>query len=222
MSLLSNYGFVILVFTSAFFILVFLLKNYYLNLGKAGAEDTHRRAMLVDNTNDLLNHPFFSNLKYRILTEIPSINFGNTKPVRKRLYSDLLIILFETLYDKSMDIANKQDVMDEWTTEKWVNFINDKITEVYSDFCTKALSEGIPNEVIVTFNHWNRTTTAIIYQYTSNFSDSEIFKSNVARTNTLFFIFNLLVVVMIADAEKTLKYLNGEISGKYYKEKMIE
>ncbi len=221
MSLLSNYGFVIIVFTSAFFVLIFLLKNYYLNIGK----QTQQNAAIVNdlnNKNNLLDHPLFSNIKYRLLTEIPSLDFDGKKPVRRELYVDLLTLLFKVLEKKSLEIANQQDYMDDWTTEKWLSFVNDKITEVYYDFSVESIKMGIPAEVLSKFQYWNKTTTIIIYQYTSNFSDSQIFKSNIARTNTLFFIFNLLIVVMIADAEKTLKYLNGEISGKYYKEKVIE
>jgi hypothetical protein len=75
---------------------------------------------------------------------------------------------------------------------------------------------------MVKFTKWHKLTQDILFDGIMSLGTSNIFSSNAARTNTLFYMINLLLVTTIADAEKTLKELNGDVHGKTYNGGVIE
>jgi hypothetical protein len=52
--------------------------------------------------------------------------------------------------------------------------------------------------------------------------NSNLYSTNLIRTNTFLLTMNLLLVTTLGDAERSLKELNGEVGGKMYKNAILE
>jgi len=174
----------------------------------------------LNNTNDLKYHQFFSNAQYRLMVEIPNLEIDNTRPVRQRIFRDLLYIKIKSFYDGFQAITEID--MSNWSSEQWIFEMNQHIRSILNEYELKCRQRGIPDEVLIKFSRWNCTSMDVLYEYITGLGNSKIYDNNISRTNTLMFIMNLLLVTLIADAERTLKDLNGEISGKLYKNSIIE
>lgn len=173
-----------------------------------------------ETNNDLKFHSFFNNAEYRMLVEIPSLDLFNNKPVRQKIFKDLLYIECKAIYDTCYDIA-KLD-MSSWSDSQWSIEISKKVNEILTIFIKKSREEGIPDLVIERYNKWHNGSFELLFNYINLLGSESIYTNNIMRTNTFFLIMNLLLITTIADAERSLKELNGEISGLKYKGKTIE
>ena len=72
------------------------------------------------------------------------------------------------------------------------------------------------------FKRWHSPTTEMLNEYVQLLGASDIYENHNVRTATFFMIINLLLITTLADAERTLRELNGDIAGKMYKNKIIE
>lgn len=169
---------------------------------------------------DLSNHTFFNNAQYRLVVEIPSLELMPSKPVKQQMFRDILAIETKILRDICFDII-KMD-MTEWSNDYWVSQVISKINEIILGLEKRAMEEGIPEIVIRKYIKWHYATLDLLFDYVKDLGNSTVYKDNISRTNTLLLIMNFMIMITIADAEKTLKELNGEIGGKIYKNKTIE
>lgn len=170
--------------------------------------------------NELKFHTFFSNAEYRIVAEIPSLEIMPEKPVKERMYKDLILIETKVIYDSCLEIID-MDFAD-WSAEQWQNAIAKKVTDMISTISKKCREEGIPDIVIIKYNRWNMASFDMLYEYIKILGMSATYPDNLTRTNTLLIIMNLLLVTIVADAEKSLRELNGEVAGKQYKGLILE
>lgn len=165
-------------------------------------------------------HELFSKIQKMLVVEIPNLELLPTKPVKQQMFRDILSIFVKTIYEECTEIS-KID-RDDWTPEKWVLEMSKHANKIVSSFKTKAIDNGVPEVVMNKFSRWNQQTMELLYDHITAVGKQEVYKSNNERTNTLFLIIGLLIVVTIGDAEKTIKDLNGEVSGKLYKGMTIE
>lgn len=169
---------------------------------------------------NLSYHPFFANAQYRLNIEIPNLEILPTKPVKEQMFRDILKFYIQAMYTGCQEITTFD--MESWGSDKWGSEMTKKFNEIMDDFSTNCENHGVPEIVLTKFAKWQHSTLEFLYGNIMSVGTSNIFNSNIDRTNTLFFILNLLLVTTIVDAEKTLKELNGEVSGKIYNGKVIE
>lgn len=169
---------------------------------------------------DLKYHSFFANAKYRLIAEIPALEILPEKPVKEKMFRDLISIEVRLIYETCESIIESD--LESWSAEQWKNEVYNKINSMISGVFNKAREEGIPEIAITKYNKWHATSLEILYEYITTLSTSLTYEDNITRTNTLLIIMNLLLVSIIADAERSLKDLNGEISGKLYKNMVLE
>lgn len=177
-------------------------------------------AIKVDANTNLSYHSLFANINHRLSNEIPTLELLPTKPVKQQMFRDILTIYAKTLFKTCKEITETD--MNGWHSDKWCDEIIRRLnanTATFTDSCKQA---GVPEIVMNKFIRWHVHTQDIIFDNIMSLGSATIFKSNTDRTNTLFFMFNLLLVTTIADAEKTLKELNGDVHGKMYKGLIIE
>jgi hypothetical protein len=136
------------------------------------------------------------------------------------MFRDILSIYVKTLFKTCKDMA--ETPMNDWSSDKWCDEIIRKLNSNMYTFIDACKDAGVPDIVMTKFVRWHRPTQDILFDGIMSLGSSNIFNSNIARANTLFFMLNLLLVTTIADAEKTLKELNGEVHGKIYNGKVIE
>lgn len=176
--------------------------------------------MSLKDMSDLKYHQFFSNAQYRLMVEIPNIEFDPLRPVRQKLFRDLVFRITKTMHDNFFK-AIETDVSD-WSPEQWANEMTVMVSKITVEFEDKARKAGVPDIVIEKFSRWHAPTTKMVNEYILALSTSKVYISNVARMNTLLMIMNLVLVTTMDDAERTLSQLNGELSGLEYKNLPIE
>ncbi len=170
--------------------------------------------------SDLRYHILFSTAKYRLSVEIPNLEVFKDKPIRQLLMIDLLRIYTKTISDGCRDIATLD--MKGWSSDRWIVEMTNHISTIMSAAYETSKSEGIPDIVIIKFARWINPTVEMLFTYIETIGKSSTYFTNLARTNTLFLVVNLLLETILWDAERTIKYLNGDISGKTYKNYIIE
>lgn len=171
--------------------------------------------------NSLKYHPFFSNAEYRLEVEISNMELIPDKPIRDRICRDLLEITVRNIYTICNEIANDTS-LDDWSNEKWTDEITQKINLIAINTEIEAERYDIPDVVIRKFSKWNSKTIESLKDYVLMLGQSKLYSTNVAKTNTLLFIMNLLLVTTLGDAERTLREINGELTGLIYKGNTIE
>lgn len=174
----------------------------------------------IIETHDLRFHYLFNNLEYRLVAEIPSLELIPEKPTKQQMFRDILSIETKIIYEICEEIV-KMD-MTTWNNERWLAEISKKINEIIVSLERKIKEEGVPEVVIKKYLKWHYNSFELLYEYVTRLATDNAYSSNYTRTNTLLLIMNLMLITTIADAEKTLKLLNGDIAGGTYKNMIIE
>jgi hypothetical protein len=219
LQILSEYGLtgfiLVLVVTVAFKV---LMNEYYGSLGKFAKSLSGPAA--ESGAAELRYHPFFSSAHYKIIAELPTLELSPTKPVKQMMFRDILTIYIKTMIDTCSEIVESD--MSGWSGEKWSNEVSKHMNCLVTDFHTNALAAGIPDAALSKFSKWHYPTLEMLYEYIVMLGNSNIYATNLARTNTFLLMMNLLLVTTLGDAERSLKELNGEVSGKMYKNEILE
>lgn len=219
LAIIADYGLlggisIVLVIFVGFILYKFIVAKIDIWATKKKSNTTN---MIKDN---LKYHSFFTDAKYKLSIEIPNIEFNPNEPVRQRLFRTLIRLRVQTIMDKVTEFVGRD--MDSWGADQWANEFNDMITNTITEFDRRAREEGVPDVVISKFNRWHLKILETVNDNVTKLVNSTIYNTNVARTNTLLFIMNLLLTTTISDAETTILSLNGEISGLEYKGGIIE
>ena len=141
--------------------------------------------------------------------------------MRQKLWRDLLYRKTKVVHDKCLECVQREDMCD-WSSQEWANEITYMMGQINQEFEALARKDGIPEIVIEKFNRWGAPSTSSVYDYINVLSSSEIYTTNLLRMNTFLTIMNLVLITALGDGERTLKLLNGEISGLLYKNELIE
>lgn len=165
-------------------------------------------------------HSFFSNAQYRLMVEIPNMEFNPLQPTRQKLFRDLLYCRIKALHDSSLSFAEMD--MTSMSKNEWSRISLKALLEMVKEFESLAREKGIPDIVIEKFNRWHESTLLIVKEYITMIGSSEIYTTNIARMNTLLMVMNLELITTIGDAERSLKELNGELSGLTYGNSTLE
>lgn len=213
--LASEYGVIVFIIAGIGFLLWMWIKHRL--LPKITKDDSVIR---LDNDTKLAYHSLFANINYRLYNEIPILDLLPSKPIKQQMFRDILSIYIKTLYKTCKEITEVD--MNDWSTDKWCDEIARYLNKCNYTFIDMCKESGVPDIVMTKFTRWHSSTQDIMFDGIMSLGCSKLFNSNIARTNTLFFMLNLLLVTTIADAEKTLKELNGDVHGKLYNGKIIE
>ena len=179
-----------------------------------------KNGIKVGNESDLRYHTLFSTAQYRLAIELPTLEIFPGKPVRQQLASDLLRVYISAILEgcKEITTANMKD----WSSEQWSIEMAGRFSLMISAAAANARMEGVPDIVITKFSRWINPSIDMLFTYIDTVGNSNIYSSNIARTNTLFLIVNLLMSTILGDAERSIHNLNGDITGKIYKGQTIE
>ncbi len=217
--LMNEYGVVALVVV----VVVLVLIRYLSAMRKVWNERDKKRNDKFELAikEQLRNHQFFSNLKHKLYNEIPILHLEDGKsPVRQKLFRKLLEIKLTVLNEMVENIVS-HDVSD-MTPAALVAFINGEIHKDEKRLSERALREGIPNIVVNKFMTWQYRTVELLINYVNDLAIGDIYATNAARVNTLLYVLGLQLITIVGDAERTLRDMNGEITGLTYQGEILE
>ncbi|MDF2435400.1 MAG: hypothetical protein JWP44_5031 [Mucilaginibacter sp.] len=220
LEIVKSYGW----FIGLFVLILLIFTNYIIKNFSRWTMSTITptvESVILDNEKILESHPFFSNAQYRVAVEIPRLELIPGKPVREKVFKDLLSISFETVYE-SMHHLIKFKELNEWSSEQWVDTVTQSINKMIIDTEENAKMQGIPAIVVRKFLKWHGGSIELLHEYVLLLGNAKLYNTNVSKTNTLLLIMDLLLVTILGDAERILNEINGEIVGLPYKGMTIE
>lgn len=134
---------------------------------------------------------------------------------RRAIFKDLLMIKFLTFKDyinKSHTIyTNKMGSSELYTAI--VTCFNESIGQ----YNVRAKELKIPDIVLSKFNEWQIKSFEFTLKSAELICYSNVYGNNDMRIQAVFSLFTAMMELTIAEAEKTLTDLNGELSGIEYK-----
>lgn len=160
-------------------------------------------------------HPYFDKVDGIINTKLPIITIGG--PVRTEIFKDVLTIYFQTSQEKIRELLNEDVTLENFLSKNYKT-----ANAIVKESNDRMKTAGIPEVVIRKFNMWNEDRHENILSAISDIDSSNIFVSVVGKEYTVLTTYANSAYFTLIDAEKTLKSLNGDLTGTIYKGKKVE
>lgn len=212
---LSEWGFVAFVsLTIVYFFIVFLFNK--IKSGELFFNISDDQPVIQNLKQD---DAFFSSIDQKILVDIPSTEFVESKPVRDAVFKCVLIIYLKNLKQTANDIISQDTIG--WSGDKWASEVSNKLLEMVYSISFDADKSGVPPPVTKKFLKWASQTNSLLLDNIDNIGRSHNFNRE-DRERVLLLIFNLMVSVIVADSMRGFPLINGEINGMLFEGKQIE
>ena len=213
---ISDLG-VMIVITGA---VVFLLVKYFSNMidekatKKKAAHDIG--AVEYDSIVKLKElHPYFTKIESIIKIKLPITTIGG--PVRTKIFRDVLRIFYET----QIEVIN--NLLDKNLTDAEFLHENEKALNQTIELASLKMKDyGIPEIVITKFWEWNSKRYEYMESTLSDIDSSTVFKTVAEKQYAVLNLYQTTSYFCLLDAEKTLKNLNGDLSGTIYNGEVVE
>jgi hypothetical protein len=146
--------------------------------------------------------------------------FEKNKPVKNQISRDIMLTYIAATKKVFEEFVH--DEMYEWSQERWTSEVENRITKILNITNHELSINSIPDTAITGFNLWINDYLDLLLDNIHRIGTSTAYQDNSARTFTLYFAVNISIASAILDAEKSFQYLDWNVSGKYYKDKLIE
>lgn len=143
-------------------------------------------------------------------------NIQLTDPARKQIFSDLLIINFRTIRNNLFKIEDNKDFDSLSSTQLYTSII-DCISNIRETYEKEASNNGIPEIVIKKFYKWHSSTIQYALISSEIICSSMVYSNNRDRMQAIYSMYIAILEITIAEAERSLNELNGELSGFEYR-----
>lgn len=199
---------------------IYLLVKYFsamidmkVKKGKLPEEAEHIQYDSVSALKEL--HPYFNKIDSILEVKLPITKIGG--PVRTEIFKDALQIFYEESKQITYALLDKNITKNNFLSEnvKALNDVVKKSTE-------KMREQQIPEVVIEKFWEWNYKRYDYIAGTLSDINSSTVFDSVIEKEYAALNLFQSTSYFVLMDAERTLKTLNGDLTGTTYKGKIIE
>ena len=135
---------------------------------------------------------------------------------RTKIFRDLLHYKFESFDECLIDIE-EMDGFETLGRRELYTAVVKRMHDIVEDYETKAKAEGIPSIVIAKYKQWHSSSLDYTLKSAELITQSPIYKTNYDIMNAIYLLNISLLELTIAEAEKILSDLNGELTGLNYK-----
>ena len=214
--MITDIGFLVILAAAV----IYLLVKYFsamidmkVKKGKLPEEAEHIQYDSVSALKEL--HPYFNKIDSILELKLPITKIGG--PVRTEIFKDTLQIFYEESKQITYALLDKNITKNNFLSEnvKALNDVVKKSTE-------KMREQQIPEVVIEKFWEWNYKRHDYIAGTLSDINSSIVFDSVIEKEYAALNLFQSTSYFVLMDAERTLKTLNGDLTGTTYKGKIIE
>lgn len=160
-------------------------------------------------------HVYFNKVDGIIETKLPITTIGG--PARTEIFRDILTIFYKTAKDVIRDFLDKDITMQNFLTENYK-----AANQIISESNKRMREAGIPEVVIIKFNQWNNDRHEYILSTISDVDSCDVFSTVVEKQHSILDLYTNSSYFVLIDAERTLKSLNGDLTGTIYKGKVVE
>jgi hypothetical protein len=135
---------------------------------------------------------------------------------RNMIFRDLLHIKFDAFHNNLTKIEDADDFETIDRRELYTRIVT-CMHNIVEEYETHAKAEGIPSIVINKYKKWHSSSMDYTLKSAELISQSPIYKTNYDIMNAVYLLNISLLELTIAEAERTLSKLNGELTGIVYK-----
>lgn len=153
-------------------------------------------------------------LAYWTNFKIDSIHFDDKG--RELIFKDLLLIRFSIILETVETVENMEGFSKFNNQELYTEFV-DCIFSINKVFAEKCITKGIPIIVLEKYTEWTKKTMEYLLITAQMISNSTIYNNNYEKIQAIYMLITSLLEITIAEAERSLEDLNGELSGIEYK-----
>lgn len=215
MNILKEYGWQGLLLGAVLFLLY-----SFLGEGLKTLSEKAKNKLLQKKEAQLKMHAFFNAMSYSLNVEIQAMTLFNDKPIRQTLLKDLVYCSLASVEEVAERIAETDH--SKWNYTEWNYEMRSALNEMNTEFVQKCVNRGMPEIVYKKYLVWYFERLNYMRIFIDQIAGTESYATPESKTSALFLMFNLFLVTFIGDAERTLKELNGEISGLHYKGGIVE
>lgn len=169
----------------------------------------------------LRDHLFFTNAKFKLRFDIPTIQMNEGDAALQQAYRDLMYMNVESLYYGCKNISKIHNI-ESLTPTQWDALVKQELTSILNAFEQKAEDFGMPKSILNRYIRWFLTYNDLLTEFISQISGNDYYGDNISRTNTLFLIMNLLMISMIGDVTKLFDETKNDFAGVEYRGSVIE
>jgi len=154
-----------------------------------------------------------SKLDYWLNFKIMNIKLND--PGRQLLFRDILNLKF-TQFREFVHISS-QSVNESMTGHELFHVVVEQFNATVDAYEQKSIERGIPEVVMVKYGEWQLKTYEFTLRATEMICLSSGYGTNEGRVQAIYSLITAMMELTIAEAEKTLTDLNGELTGIEYK-----
>ncbi len=168
----------------------------------------------------LLMHTFFTTIQHALDVDNHTTDIFMDKPVRQSLMKDLVICSLGSMQEIGIKMANEN--YSGWSDKRWSYGMKLYITEIHSSFINKCILKGIPKIVYMKYMDWFFDHMDYMRNTIDQIANDSSYPNLETKTSTVLLFFSLMISALMVDSEKTLRALNGAITGSLYNGAVIE
>jgi hypothetical protein len=216
--LLNNYNFGTIIICALFILIGGGLKTLIDEIIKKKVGSKNKQCNKKDAYEivDLIEvHPLFDDLKWFKDVKVPNCKIGG--PVRTLIFRNCLTIYYETFIEEATKLLH-QNIDGENFLRVNEQFEHELITAIRANL----YKADIPEVVIKKFQSWYITKHEHLLRYFSDIHSSVIVTSLVEKEHMVLSLLRETAYFTLLDAEKTLKSLNGSLTGVVYQGQIVE
>lgn len=154
-----------------------------------------------------------SKLDYWLNFKIMNIKLND--PGRQLLFRDILNLKFSQF--RNFVTLSNEDVTESMTGHEMFHIVVGQFNETVDAYEQEAIERGIPEVVMVKYGEWQLKSYEFTLRATEMICLSSGYGTNESRLQAIFSLVTAMMELTIAEAEKTLTELNGDLTGIEYK-----
>jgi hypothetical protein len=155
-----------------------------------------------------------SKLTYWVDFKIPQLNLEDAG--RSLIFKDILNTYFLNFKEQVFKLEGNPE-FDDMDRQQLMQHITHCIYTVGEDTKDTLIDEGMPKIVIDKFRSWHNKTLEFALRSMELIAQSPVYKTNKDVICASYLLHVAMLEITIAEAEKTLSDLNGELTGLEYK-----
>lgn len=174
---------------------------------------------MVDST--LKDHLFFTNAKFKLRFDIPTLELLPDCPTTQQMYRDLIYLNVESFYHGCRRLVELHAI-DNMSGIEWGSAVRGELHRMLKSYEEKAEDFGVPPIAVARYAKWLGTYTELLTNYIEQLANSTVYGNSILRTNVFLLVMNLLIVTMVGDLDKLARETKDQLSGIEYRGTMLE
>ncbi len=154
-----------------------------------------------------------SKIEYWINFKIMNIKMND--PGRQMLFRDILQLKFQAFRDYVTMASDR--INEDMGGEDMFRTVVSSFQEAVDTYEKAAIDRGVPEVVMVKYGEWQLKSYEFTLRATEMICLSHGYGSNESRMQAIYSLITAMMELTIAEAEKTLTELNGDLTGIEYK-----